>query len=136
MKPVTNTTEKYKQENFAKEFLLDQMLNPGGHPIEDMEAAGQRELLFSNVLPVDTYRDTIEDFEALGFKFGDIVENDDIFQYAELPEGWERKPGGNSYWSVLVDTEGMERVGIFYKAAFYDRHAHMYIVSEPRKYEG
>jgi len=127
MKPVTNTTQKLKNPDAAMDFLAEQLVNPGGTPIEDMEAAGQRELIFSNVLPVDTSRDTIEDFEALGFKFGDVVEDDPIFRYAELPEGWERGPGGNSYWTVIVDTEGVERVGIFYKAAFYDRHAHMYI---------
>jgi len=130
MKPVTNTTEKLKNPEHALDFLMGQLANPGGHPIEDMEAEGQRELLFSDVLPVDTHRDAIEDFEALGFKFGDIVEDDPIFRHAELPEGWERRAGGNSYWSHIVDTEGVERVGIFYKAAFYDRHAHMYIVKE------
>jgi hypothetical protein len=28
-------------------------------------------------------------------------------------------------WSQLVDAEGVPRVAIFYKAAFYDRKAHM-----------
>lgn len=125
---VTNTTEKLRQPEHGWRFLADQIDNPGGTPIEDMEAAGQRELLFSDVLPVDIGHDeTIQDYMALGFKFGDLVEGDEIFRYAELPEGWERRAGGNSYWSVLVDPDGNERVGIFYKAAFYDRHSHMYI---------
>lgn len=133
---VTNTTTKLKERENALDFLAEQVANPGGRPIEAMEAEGQRELLQSTVLPVDTHRDTDADFEAMGIKFGDVVEGDEIFRHAELPEGWSRQAGGNSYGSVLVDELGMERVGIFYKAAFYDRHAHMYVIKEPVPYGG
>lgn len=137
MKPVTNTTEKLKNPENAMDFLADQLVNPGGTQIEDMEAAGQRELLFSDVVPTDM-REPIGEYMAFGFRFGELVEGDEIFCYAELPEGWERRPGGNSYWTVIIDPDGYERVGIFYKAAFYDRHAHMYIIKDwkERKYEG
>lgn len=132
MADVTNTTEELKKPEKALDFLADQMVRNAkgerqGQAIEDMEAQGQWELLHSELLPTDMHNNTQGEFEALGFKFGDIVEDDPIFRYATLPEGWKREPGGNSYWSIIVDRAGNERVGIFYKAAFYDRHAHMYI---------
>lgn len=132
MTDITNTTEELKKPEKAMAFLADQMVRSAagerqGQAIKDMEAQGQWELLHSETLPVDMDRNTQEEFEALGFTFGDVVENDPIFRYATLPKGWKREPGGNSYWSVIVDEAGEERVGIFYKAAFYDRHAHMYI---------
>jgi hypothetical protein len=130
MRKVTNTTEELKNPLNALEFLATQMDNPEGTPIADMEAAGQREFIFSDVLPVDMSHNTQEEFEALGFKFGDVVESDPIFRYAELPEGWKKVGTGHNMWSTIVDESGKERVGIFYKAAFYDRHAHMFIHRE------
>jgi hypothetical protein len=129
-KSVTNTTEKYKQKNFALEFLQGQMENPGSKPIEDMEAAGQRELVNSNVLPVVILHSSKEDFLALGFTFGELVEGDELFCYATLPEGWSRQGTSHNMWSIIVDETGKERVAIFYKAAFYDRRAHMELTRE------
>lgn len=131
MADITNTTEELKNPDRALAFLGEQMVHTAaggraGQVIEDMEAQGQWELLHSDVLPVDM-NNTQEEFEALGFVFGEIVDGDPIFRHATLPKGWKREPGGNSYWSIIVDETGEERVGIFYKAAFYDRHAHMYI---------
>jgi len=101
----------------------------GSAYIEGMEAAGQRQLVNSTTLPTDLgYGDTtIADYEALGFKFGDVVAGDPMFQEATLPEGWERQGSDHAMWSYIVDERGIERVGIFYKAAFYDRSAHMSI---------
>jgi hypothetical protein len=92
--------------------------------IENMEADGQRQLVNSAKLPTDFNFCTREEFEALGFTFGE-VDPDGMFQEATLPEGWERKGSDHAMWSYIVDERGFERVAIFYKAAFYDRSAHM-----------
>jgi hypothetical protein len=92
-----------------------------------MEAAGQRQLVNSTDLPTDT-NDRDADFEALGFRFGAPHSDDPMFRPATLPDGWEKRGTDHSMHSKIVDEKGRERVGIFYKAAFYDRSANMYIV--------
>lgn len=67
-------------------------------------------------------------FEKIGIKFGDSVDGDPMFQEVTLPDGWKKVSTGHSMWSDLVDDKGRRRAGIFYKAAFYDRSAHMNIV--------
>jgi hypothetical protein len=99
--------------------------------IEAQEAQGARELLASDVLPIDTHG-TDDDFVALGFTFGDPV--DDLFRNVTLPEGWTRQAGaGDPRGSAIVDGRGIVRVSIFYKAAFYDRCASMYLVKVGRQ---
>jgi hypothetical protein len=93
--------------------------------IEGMEARGQRELVRSEVLPTEILRGTDADFEALGFTFGDPVDGDPMFRKATLPDGWTKQGTDHSMWSKVVDHRGIERAAIFYKAAFYDRSAHM-----------
>ncbi len=58
--------------------------------------------------------------------FGDDV--DDLFINVVLPDGWQKKPTDHSMWSDLVDERGRKRANIFYKAAFYDRSAHLNLV--------
>lgn len=99
-------------------------MTPGG--IEAQEAAGQRALVASTNMPKDM-RPGREVYEALGFEFGDDV--DDIFISAKLPDGWTRQATSHSMHSDILDDKGRRRVGIFYKAAFYDRRAHANLVS-------
>ena len=96
---------------------------PGG--IEAQEKAGQQELVNSDKLPTRFNCCTQEEFEALGFTFGDEVEGAPIFRHATLPAGWKREAADHDMWSYIVDETGTRRVSIFYKAAFYDRSAHM-----------
>jgi hypothetical protein len=103
------------------------MLGGATEYITGMEARGQRELVNSPQLPTNT-RNTDADFEALGFTFGDPAPGDPMFRDATLPEGWTRRASDHDMWSYIDDAEGNERVAIFYKAAFYDRSAHMYLV--------
>lgn len=103
-------------------LLMGAMVNPSGH-IEAMEAAGQRQLVASEVLPTDCGGK--DKYIELGFTFGDPVEGDKMFMAATLPEGWKRKGSEHAMWSYIEDERGIERVSIFYKAAFYDRSAHM-----------
>lgn len=105
--------------------LLDVMLNPNGF-IEASEARGQQELLASDVLPVEM-NPSREAFEAVGFKFGEPVQGDELFLEATLPTGWQRQGSDHSMWTYIVDETGRQRVSIFYKAAFYDRSAFMRI---------
>jgi hypothetical protein len=52
-----------------------------------------------------------------------------MFRPATLPEGWRREGSDHAMWSHIVDDQGRKRASIFYKAAFYDRGAHMSLVS-------
>ncbi len=94
---------------------------PGG--IERQEAAGQRTLVESAMLPKDIGGATREQLTALGFKFGADV--DELFVTCELPPGWKKHGTDHSMHSDLLDEQGRKRAGIFYKAAFYDRRADM-----------
>jgi hypothetical protein len=116
---VTNTT---KQDPFH--HLVESLIMGGPEAIQASEARGQRELVQSDVLPVDTNGQDAE-FLALGFTFGPVVEGDPLFRAATLPAGWKRRAGGHAMWSYIDDERGLERAAIFYKAAFYDRSSHM-----------
>jgi hypothetical protein len=96
---------------------------PGG--IEAQEARGQRDLCATERLPKDGFDS--HDLSQIGIeKLGDA---DDIFYSVRLPAGWKIKPTEHSMWNQLVDEQGRERASIFYKAAFYDRKAHMRLTS-------
>ncbi len=95
--------------------------------IERQEAQGQRLLVQSETLPVDIIDGKKEDLEKSGIKFLGEVPGDKLFQFAELPEGWKKQATNHSMWSKLFDDKGRERASIFYKAAFYDRAAHLSI---------
>jgi hypothetical protein len=60
-----------------------------------------------------------------GTEFHGLVDGDPMFQYVTLPKGWKKVGTDHSMWSNLVDEQGRKRAGIFYKAAFYDRSAHL-----------
>ena len=114
---------KYDNESDGKMHLFNTMLGET-HSIENMEADGQRALVNSADLPIDM-RATLEEVtEHTGIKFGEPI--NDLFIAAELPEGWKKQATNHSMHSDLVDQNGRKRAGIFYKAAFYDRSAHMY----------
>lgn len=92
--------------------------------IEGQERAGQTQLVHSTQLPTDLHS-AREDFEAVGFTFGDITPHDPMFMEATLPVGWKREGSDHAMWSYIVDEHDRRRVSIFYKAAFYDRSAFM-----------
>jgi hypothetical protein len=100
-------------ENFAV------AATPGG--IEAQEAAGQAMLCAAAQLPKEMRGVTREQLEAIGFKFGEDV--DELFVSCTLPPGWKKKATEHSMHSDLLDDKGRRRAGIFYKAAFYDRRA-------------
>lgn len=92
--------------------------------ITGMEAAGQAQVVASSVLPIS--KGNQAEYEALGFTFGAPV--DDLFQEATLPAGWTKRGSDHDMHSYVVDERGIDRVDVFYKAAFYDRSASMHIL--------
>ena len=98
---------------------------PGG--IEAQEAQGQKNFVASETLPIECIFCTREQLEQMGILFGEEV--DDLFVEVQLPEGWKKVPTSHSMWSKLLDGQGRERASIFYKAAFYDRSAHIGLVN-------
>lgn len=106
---------------------------PGG--IEAQEARGQQDFVTSETLPCKpaSYHESEESMrqklESLGIEFVEQV--DDLFWYVHLPKGWTKKPTDHSMWSHLLDEKERKRASIFYKAAFYDRSAH---ISLDRRY--
>lgn len=99
------------------------ILGGSASAIERMEADGQRQLLESCDLPTKGSDDP--EFLRLGFTFGEPHKADPLFRPATLPKGWKRAGTDHSMHTKIVDELGRERVGVFYKAAFYDRRADM-----------
>lgn len=92
--------------------------------ITGMEAAGQRQIVASEVLPSDLSDDGRQRLETAGAVFGEPVQGDGLFVHVTLPPGWKREGSEHAMWSYILDEHGRRRVSVFYKAAFYDRSAH------------
>jgi len=108
--------------------LLGEALAVGGsNAIEYQEARGQAKLATSDVLPIDCNRQERALFEQMGIVFHEPV--DGLFVRVDLPEGWHKAPTHHAMWTDLVDNRGRKRAAIFYRAAFYDRSAHMNAVA-------
>lgn len=120
---ITNTAVAAKENPAAT--LGEHLAMGSPAAIEASEARGQAELCASTVLPREVLYAPREHLERLGIKFGADVPGDPLFVEATLPPGWSRKAADHSMWSYLVDEHGRHRVSVFYKAAFYDRRAHM-----------
>ena len=119
---ITNTSKQAKEDPLM--VLAEHAFTP--NPIERSEARGQQELCNSEVLPIKELHGKVRGvLEKAGVVFGDIVKDDEIFQNVELPRGWKKVATDHSMWSKLIDDKGRERASIFYKAAFYDRSAHI-----------
>jgi hypothetical protein len=99
----------------------------GSSAIEWQEKSGQQSFVGSDTLPTDMQDNAQLVLEAAGVKFLGIVENDPMFQYVELPTGWKKEGTSHSMHSNLLDEKGRKRAGIFYKAAVYDRSAHLHV---------
>lgn len=105
-------------------------LTPGG--IEAQEAQGQKDLVNSDTIPVKCSGCEYADLEKIGIKFleliSDVKVRGDLFVKVELPPGWKKVATDHSMHSNLVDDKDRVRANIFYKAAFYDRSAHINLV--------
>ena len=114
----------------------------------EMESAGQSELIagaykvgfFALPARLQDGPASQEDFEALGFEFGEVIEGDlssrsgtPLWRLTKLPGGWRLEPEPEnpySYWTLILDAEATTRGRIFYKAASYDKDAFMRLESE------
>lgn len=107
-----------------RENFIAAMISDG---IKTQEKRGQIEQSFAETLPIQgtSTPKEIAVFEALGFKFGGKV--DDLFIETTFPEGWRKKPTSHDMWTDILDDKGVKRGSIFYKAAFYDRSAEVYL---------
>lgn len=92
--------------------------------ITGMEAAGQRQVVTSTKLPTEGS----EGLVALGFTLGEVDPRDPLFREVTLPPGWSKQATDHSMHSDVVDQHGRARVGVFYKAAFYDRRADCHVI--------
>lgn len=95
-----------------------------GVVIEASEAEGQKSLVSSDTLPTDGLDAVVAACPQIK-KLG-AVQDDPLFTYVELPSGWTKKATEHAMWSHLLDDRGRQRASIFYKAAFYDRRAHIH----------
>jgi hypothetical protein len=114
---ITNTATHERNEHWCL----------GGNPdaIGAQEARGQQELVNSSQLPTRVLHGERKQLEDAGVVFGEVVSGDDLFCHVTLPTGWRLAATDHSMWSHLLDGEGTVRAKIFYKAAFYDRRAHL-----------
>lgn len=119
-KSPINTSKEDKQGILAAMIVMGQ-----DKFITDQEAEGQREFVSSSTLPTKMSAADKAELEAAGVKFLGPVEGDPLFQHVELPEGWKRQATDHEMWSDLADDAGKVRARVFYKAAFYDRKAHL-----------
>ena len=98
------------------------------------EARGQRQLVMSDSIPTiwggylneEKIREYDDMLRQLGFEIGEPFPDDDLFRPAKLPEGWKKSSTGHSMHSDIMDENGYARLGMFYKAAFYDRKANLH----------
>jgi hypothetical protein len=120
-------------ENTTAANTLDKLLValPGAGGIEAQEAQGQAQVVAQSgewvQIPAEFFGCSPGDLIDMGFVIGDVVEGDPLWRLAKLPEGWAFRAADHSMWSYIDDENGKQRIALFYKAAFYDRRATLYI---------
>lgn len=122
---MANQIENTQENHNPLVFLAEAMCKGGSEAIEALEARGQKQLVVSDVLPVKWLHGPMSCLGQAGVVFGEICADDPLFQEVTLPKGWSKKATDHAMWSKLLDDKGRERASIFYKAAFYDRGAHI-----------
>ena len=108
-------------EEMSDELLMLLLDENSARGIERQELRGQSDFVGGDTLPKSIRGATREDLLSLGFKFGEDV--DELFVQCSLPSGWTKRATEHSMHSELLDAYGRIRVGVFYKAAHYDRRA-------------
>jgi hypothetical protein len=123
---IENTSQTTAAQDAARILGLAR-LGVGTGEVEAMEKAGQQQLVNSALLP--TKGSDNPEFLRLGFTFGEPLADDPMFRPATLPAGWRKAGTDHDMHSDILDQLGRKRVGVFYKAAFYDRRADMSLIS-------
>mgnify|MGYP001613089832 FL=1 len=124
--PIENTQDPTSRELTG---LLLLATGDADAIIGAQEKAGQRQVVHSDSLPTEIHGGTDADFVAVGFTFGNVDPHDPLFRPATLPDGRTKQGSDHDMWSYVIDELGRRRVGIFYKAAFYDRSADMHLIN-------
>ena len=120
----------YNNEELFLLLTLARAMSGEANVLENMEKEGQDLDVRKTMLAKDMYPSK-EVWEQVGFTFTDIP-GDDVLCKATLPEGWSIKATDHSMWNEIIDAKGHVRGTMFYKAAFYDRSAHMSLNSRYR----
>ncbi len=102
-------------DNFEQGRPDQVFLRVGRNDVYELNAAGG--------CPDMDFANSRETLKQMGITLG--AEVDDLFVKAQLPDGWTKRATDHAMWSDLLDEQGRRRAAIFYKAAFYDRSAHM-----------
>jgi hypothetical protein len=123
-RPINTTRET---QEFPFSFLADSLARGSSGAIEAQESQGQRSFVNSETLPTKIDPTAKQTLEEAGVKFGEVVPEDELFQFVDLPEGWKKVRTDHSMWSKLLDEKDRERAQIFYKAAFYDRSSQLHL---------
>lgn len=125
MKPKVSDTLQEFLENPSATVIP--ALGFGADAFFDAQAhMGQKEVEASEELPRDLHNNTQEQFESVGFTFGEPG-NDPCFRPGTLPKGWTKQ--GKGYWTNIYDEKKRIRGEIFYKAHFFEREAFMHLTS-------
>ncbi len=120
-KKIQNTVSAMQDPGEARSLLAMALLVGGSNALEMRESEGQRELVASSQLPTRGLDDpALAMIRVIGPTPGDP-----LFSDVELPAGWRKQATDHAMWSNLLDEKGRKRAGVFYKAAFYDRAAHI-----------
>lgn len=126
MNSITNTTQEDKELFLLEALMCQHEYGDPTRAIERQEARGQREACAqTSQLPTDIKPGDRLALERQGFRFLGPCDEDPLFQRVTFPEGWRLAATSHSMWSDLVDPRGRKRGRMFYKAAFYDRGAHL-----------
>jgi len=97
--------------------------------MENEEWRKQEEMVNqASILPSKTDPGEKEFLAKCGVKFLGQVEDNELFQYVELPAGWKKVGAGHPWLTMLVDDQGRERARIFYKHTYYDQIASLHLV--------
>lgn len=127
---VDNTSANINEPEALRNFLRAASGSGGlARAVTDQERAGQAQVVVTGQLPARLQGGSQQDFEALGFSFGDMNPGDPLFRSAALPPGWRKVPSDHDLYTYIIDQLGRRRVVVMYKAAFYDREAFMALVS-------
>lgn len=96
---------------------------PGG--CENREALAIQSLVDSDCLPSDVDDDLREFLEEKGVRFLGEVEDDPLFTYVDLPQGWTKVGTEHNMIAYLKDDAGEIVADIFFKGSLHDRRANL-----------
>jgi len=114
--------------NIAGQWISD--WNTRKYPVYSIEQTleAQRRLVEDTTLPVHMTDHDKEQLIKAGVVFGQIDQDDPIFQFAQLPPDWSKQATLNRYYTWLLDNNGAVRAMIYYYPAFFALRATLYHV--------